>query len=211
MKAYKTSYKYFLNEEAVIASENSKAFRRLRFYWVMAFALSFIPAFLLSMSGIRKELFSFPNNMVYWISLGFTVLSLGCTTIFLTVALRHNIFKKKSIVYLIAFSTFVAILVSLAISFTAIKTTYPDSSSDYNVIIPLLFQLLVGLPAAVAYLFFSYYAFLDKAQDITLGLLNKEIEISKEESKAASEELKKQVFQNITYKYHANKAKKKED
>lgn len=211
MKAYKTSYKFFLNEDAVIATENSKAFRRLHFYWMMAFALSFIPAFLLSMSGIRKELFAFPNNMVYWISIGFIVLSLGNTAIFLTVALKHNIFKKKSIVYAIAFSPFVAILVSLAISFTAIKTTYPSGNSDYNVIIPLLFQLIVGLPSAVAYLFFSYYAFLDKAQDITRGLINQEIETNKEEMKAANEELKKQAFQNITYKYHASKAEKKED
>ena len=211
MKAYKTSYKYYLNEEAVLAVSNSKVFRRLRFYWMMAFALSFIPAFLLSMSGIRKELFAFPNNMVYWISIGFIVLSLACTAIFLTVALRHNIFKKKGIVYAIAFSPIVAIIVSLAISFTAIKKTYPDGNSDYNVIIPLLFQLLIGLPSAGIYLFFSYYAFIDKAQDMASGLLNQEIEVNKEEVKEANEELKKQVFQNITYKYHASKAKKKED
>ena len=211
MKAYKTFYKYFLNEEALLMASHSKVFRRLRFYWMMAFALSFIPAFLLSMSGIRKQLFAFPNNMVYWISIAFIVLSLGCTAIFLTVALRHNIFKKKSIVYLIAFSPFVAIIVSLAISFAAIKTTYPDGSADYNVIIPLLFQLLIGLPSAIAYLFFSYYAFIDRIQDMARGLLNQEIETNKEEMKIVNEELKKQVFQNITYKYHASKAKKKED
>ena len=43
------------------------------------------------------------------------------------------------------------------------------------------------------------------------GLLDNEIEIYKQEAKASNEELKKQVFQNITYKYHAAKAKKKED
>ena len=213
MKAYKTSYKYFLNEDAIMDVNNSKVFRRLRFYWILAFAWSFIPAFLLSMSGIRKELFAFPSNMVYWISIAFTAISLLFSVVFLTTALRHNIFKKKAIVYAIAFSPFVAILVSLAISFTAIKTTYPDGNSDYNVIIPLLFQLLIGFPLAVFYLFFCYYAFIDKTQDMALGLLNKEIEVYKEESKAANEELKKEVFNNITYKYHAAKAEKnkKED
>lgn len=211
MKAYKTSYKYYLNEEAVIDTNNSKSFRRLRFFWLMAFALSFIPAFLLSMSGIRKELFAFPSNLVYWISIAFTVLSLGCSMIFLAIALRRNIFKKKGIVYAITFSPIAAIVVSLAISFTAIKTSYPDGSADYNVVIPLAFDLLIGLPSAVIYLMFSYYAFIDKAQDIARVLLEKKIEKNNEEAKAASEELKKQVFQNITYKYHASKAKKKED
>ena len=211
MKTYKNAYKHYLNEDALMAVMHSKVFRRLRFYWMMAFAVSFIPAFLLSMSGIRKELFAFPNNMIYWISIAFVVLSLACSLVFLIVALKHSIFKKKGIVYAITFSPFAAIVVSLLISFTAIKVANPNGGSDYNVIIPLLFQLLIGFPLAVFYLFFCYYAFIDRIQDMSRGLLDNEIEIYKQEAKASNEELKKQVFQNITYKYHAAKAKKKED
>ena len=211
MKTYKNAYKHYLNEDALMAVMHSKVFRRLRFYWMMAFAMSFIPAFLLSMSGIRKELFAFPNNMIYWISIAFIVLSLACSLVFLIVALKHNIFKKKGIVYAITFSPFAAIVVSLLISFAAIKVANPNGSSDYNVIIPLLFQLLIGFPLAVFYLFFCYYAFIDRIQDMSRGLLDNEMEIYKQEAKASNEELKKQVFQNITYKYHAAKAKKKED
>jgi len=213
MKKYQYFYKHFLNEEAINVVSSSKPFRRIRHNWLMAFAFSFIPALLLSMCGLRIEFFSFPKNMVYWISLGFIALSLLHAIIFIVTANNHNFFKKKIILLAIAFSPLVAILISLAISFAVIPMTEPDGSTSYNVIVPLLFHLLIGFPASVIYLFFSYYAFLDKCQTMAHKLLGIETERYKEESKAASEELKKEIFNNYTYKYHAHKAEKnkKED
>ena len=61
------------------------------------------------------------------------------------------------------------------------------------------------------YIYFSYYAFIEQMDKVIAGKINQDIIQNKIELEQSKKELKEQIFQIITYKYHASKAKEKEE
>ena len=208
MKKYLTSYKHYLNEDALGSVDNSKVFRRLTWYWCLAYAISVFPEIFLGGFGIRIDFTKAPENVFYFMALGFLALSLINTAVFLRIATKYHFFKRKSTLLAITFSPLVAVITSFLTSFTAIKTVNADGTVYYNQVIHIAFQFLIALPLFVIYCIFCYYAFYDKCTRMASKLLEKEIAIHKEEAREANEKLRKETFQTITYRFHAWKAKK---
>lgn len=208
MKKYLTAYKHYLNEDALNSITNSKVFRRLTWYWNLAMAISIFPELLLGGFGIRINLTKVPENIFFFMALGLLALSLINTAVFLFIANKYHFFKRKSILLVIAFSPLAAVITSFLTSFTAIRTVNADGVVQYNHIIHVLFQLLVATPLFVIYIIFCYYAFYDRCCKMANILLRKEMAIHKQELDESTKKLKEQTFLNITYKYHALKAKK---
>lgn len=208
MTKFPNLYKKFLKEENLCSVSRSKGLRRIYFYWLMAFTLSFIPATILCSAGIKEKWFSFPENMMYWITLGFIVFSLLCSTIFIIVSIRSDLFKSKLFIYLVAGGPLLGILVAFLMSFTGIPYIDENGNNETNIIIPIIYMLFVGLPAAAFYLYFCYYTFIGVITRTGYGMYAKE---AKERQKEANEEFNKMMFENITYKYHAKKAEKNKD
>ena len=215
MNRFKDLYKRFLNGERLLIVARSKTLRRIRFYWLMAFAISFIPATILCSAGINEKYFTFPENLIYWFVLGFILLSLFNSALFLLFSIKSGLFKSKAFLFLVAFTPLVGIILAFLMSFTGIPYTEADGTKAINIVIPMAYMLFVGLPLAVLYLFFCYCTFIGKIQQDAATLLKEEAERYKAESKESVEELKKEVFSTVTYKYHAhqnekNRAKEKE-
>ena len=211
MKKYLTAYQHYLNEDALNSVTNSKVFRRLTWYWTLAYALSIFPELIIGGFGIRIHFDVMPENIFYFMALGILLLSLLCTMVFMIIASKYHFFKRKSILLVIAFSPLAAVITSFLTSLTAIKSVNAEGVIEYNQVIHIVFQFFIALPLFVIYFIFCYYAFYDRCSKLAYSLLKKEHEMHKEAAKAANEELKKEVFNEITYRFYARKAKKKDE
>ena len=101
------------------------------------------------------------------------------------------------------------IILAFLMSFTGIPYTEIDGTKETNIVIPIAYMFFVGFPLAMFYLFFCYYTFIGVIQLSAAKLLAMETERIKKEAEAANEELKKDVFNNYTYKYYAHQYEKK--
>lgn len=211
MRRHQTAYQHYLNEDALNSVTRSKVFRRLTWYWTLAYAFSIVPELLLGGFGIRINFTKAPENIFYIMALSILLLSLLCTMVFLIIASKYHFFKRKSILFVIAFSPLAAVITSFLTSFTAIKSVNAEGVIEYNQVIHIVFQFFIALPLFVIYCIFCYYAFYDRCSKLTYSLLKKEHEIHKQEAKEANEKLKKEVFNEITYRFYARKAKKKDE
>ena len=211
MKNKHDLYKGILNPDLFVTLRYAKTFSWLKFIWMVTVAFSVIGAFLLCMFGIRVDFNKSPENIFYIIALSFVGLAIINALVFLLISLKIKLFKNKGVLLAIVFSPLVATIISFAFSFTAIPYRIPEGVTEYNVIIPLIYIVIIALPALVIYIYFSYYAFIEQIQKIMIGKINQDIIQNKIELEQSKKELKKQIFQNITYKYHASKAKEKEE
>lgn len=211
MKNKHNLYKGLLNTDLFVSLRYAKAFRWLKFIWLMMVAFSILGSFLLCMFGIRIDFAKSPENIFYIFALVFTGLTIVNALIFILISLKIKLFKKKNILLAITFSPIIAIIVSFAFSFAAIPYQNDGGEIEYNVIIPLIYIVLIALPALFMYIYFSYYAFIEQIQKIMVGKINQDIIQNKIELEQSKKELKEQIFQNITYKYHASKVKEKEE
>ncbi len=211
MKNKHNLYKGILNPDLLVSLKYARTFSWLKFIWMMMVAFSILGSFLLCMFGIRIDFAKSPENIFYIFALSFTGLSIVNALVFLLISLKIKLFKKKSILLAIAFSPIVAIIVSFAFSFTVIPYQNDGGEIEYNVIIPLIYIVLIALPALFMHIYFSYYAFIEQMDKVIAGKINEDIVKNKMELEQSKKELKDQIFQNITYKYHASKAKEKEE
>ena len=205
MTKFPNLYKRFIHEEKLNAVSKSKTLRRIYFYWIMAFALTFIPATILCSAGIKDKWFSFPQNLMYWFTIAFLGLSILCSVIFIICAIRSQLFKSKLFIFLVAAGPLMGTLVAFLMSFTGIPYIDEGGNKETNIIIPIIYMVFVGLPAAAFYLNFCYYTFIGVITRIGYKMYGEEVEQNKKE---ADEELNKLIFENVTYKYHAKKAEK---
>ena len=204
MSQYNRTFDFYLNKKSLLESSYSSRLGWLNHNFTFMAGASTIPALMISMGGLRAEMFKFPDNIYYIIILVLYALVLLHSLSFLISSLRMNLFKKKWFALAIAFSPLIAILVSFLISFTAIKENLSTGTS-YNVVIPVIFQLLIGLPSFIVYLIFCDYAFFHVTSVRTYYRSQEELEQAKAELKA---EIEKAAFENVTYKYHSKKAEK---
>ncbi len=211
MNNLKELHKRFLNEDVLLHTSKSKTFRRIKFYWTLFFAATFIPATILCGAGFKEEYFNFPHNTIYFISLGFIVLYFIFAAVFLVLSIKSKLFKSKGFLFLVAGIPLLGILLASLMSFTGIPYIDNEGAKQTNDVIPVAYMLFVALPAAVVYLVFCYYSFLFKLIQTSLPLLKKETKEALEASKEASEDFKKEMFNTVTYKYHAHKYEKNKE